>query len=197
MSAAAEIPGLTWKSPGAAYAWAEEEALRPDYQSPAEVIRRHGVGGYGGRSSEWGPGDFRDVAHTILATVAGLPEAYPREAFRYCHGQGVSRADTLGSTVAVHIQHDHPVDYSRVKRVATVAVRRVRQEVQGKHYSQRDPRRMGLEWYSAILHFRSKSSLYSGPWMPLIDGAEHDFRQALERGRRQARQALEGIGLVV
>lgn len=193
MATAEELPGLSWKTVGSAYMWAVEQASRPDYVSPAAVVYHHMMGGIGGRSSEFGPRDFRDLAHTILTRVGNMPDRQALAAFRHVYGLlQEERRESVASTVARHVLPHHPVRYSLCKAAALVAVDRARLAVQ-------HPRMLkgrGMGDYARAFLLKSKGSLYDGPWLALIADTEQDFAGALERGKRRAAETLEPVGIV-
>lgn len=182
-----DMPEMSWSRSGAAYAWAEEAALRPDYRSPAQALVHAMVAEIMPRG-RYGPTDYRDLAHTILAAVARVPDPHPREIFRYCYGQGVHRGPHLASTIAEAVQARHSKTYSQVVRLAQVAVFRQRTRLQWRQAA-------GMGWYARAIGI-SRPALYKAGWEELIADAETEVQTALERGRRLAREELVAAGVM-
>ncbi len=186
----ADLPPMRWNSATAAFRWAEETASRPNYRSPAGILASAMVGNIiGGNVSGWTGEDYRDLAHSILAAVAVIPEPFPREMFRYVYGDAGERLHSLGGLVGESLMDRHPKkNYSQLRRVGEVAVINARGLAQHRAA-------FGKEWYARALGIK-RPSLYDGEWMAVIANAEDAVLQVLRRGKNLARNAIEPLGVL-
>jgi len=182
-----DLPEKKFGSPGGAYRWACEIEAIPDCKGNFDAIRGQLMGGTGGGRFHFG--DFRELAYSITACVAGVRDDTPLgyAMFTFVYGdKGVAQADSLASSIAQRGAPD--LQYSIAKRMAQTALRRVKADVRGE-------RLPGRAQYARDIGIR-QPSLYSGRWQRTIDALEETAWGFLRAGRTSARERLAPLGVL-